>query len=418
MTQQFIEMPDVENDATLVYWLMTQAPHLARQILRVDPDALIKILDDLTTVDKSGKRELRPAFSNMPLVFRRIEVEPTAPPKPKSHLNDETQPPKSDDNPDITHHITRIVPAKTKRGGHFWQCLTAEGERVNAFQNNDLTRDTVQLFTIAGYDLPSAGEVHNWEQNPIRVRLEKNGKWNNLVFVEGRPANALAVIEETEPDQPLSKVRTEAIKQMRTMLDTPDLVVFDTETTGVGEDAEIVRFSAINGAGETLIDVMICPSEDGLKKLVEKDENGVSPADIHGLTPDILKTQPTFDEQHAHLAYMLEGKTLAAYNADYDTRLVRQDCARHGLESLIPDGTEVLDPMLVYAQYRGEWNALYGNWKYHKLSDALAHEGVEVLNAHDSVDDCRMTLSLMNHVAVKLTDADSQPEKQTGDIPF
>ncbi|EHZ0494767.1 3'-5' exonuclease, partial [Salmonella enterica] len=55
--------------------------------------------------------------------------------------------------------------------------------------------------------------------------------------------------------------------------------------------------------------------------------------------------------------------------------------------------------MKLYAEYRGEPGRFNG-YKWHKLVDAAAHEGVVVEDkAHRALADCKMTLGLVRALA-------------------
>jgi DNA polymerase-3 subunit epsilon len=58
--------------------------------------------------------------------------------------------------------------------------------------------------------------------------------------------------------------------------------------------------------------------------------------------------------------------------------------------------------MLAYGEYRGIWNDYFGNWKWHKLSDAAARVGYKLpagMKAHGALADCLMTLAVCKKIA-------------------
>ena len=65
----------------------------------------------------------------------------------------------------------------------------------------------------------------------------------------------------------------------------------------------------------------------------------------------------------------------------------------------------VLDPgrihcaMQAYAEFRGEWSAEKGQYRWQKLSAAAAQQGVTVTNAHRALGDCLMTLGVVRAMA-------------------
>ncbi len=90
------------------------------------------------------------------------------------------------------------------------------------------------------------------------------------------------------------------------------------------------------------------------------------------------------------------------YNADFDLRLIRQTYALNERPS---EGApwmlaaHSVCAMKLYAEYRGEPGRFNG-YKWHKLVDAAAHEGVVVEGkAHRALADCKMTLGLVRALA-------------------
>lgn len=94
-----------------------------------------------------------------------------------------------------------------------------------------------------------------------------------------------------------------------------ELVVFDTETTGLDGGAEIVEISCVNGRGEVLLDTLVRPA-------------GPIPTDataVHGIGCDDVLGKPAI----GHVMEQLEpvfaaAQVIASYNLSYDHRLLKQ----------------------------------------------------------------------------------------------
>lgn len=311
------------------------------------------------------------------------------------------------------HRIIRMERAATKNSSSpMWRCLTDSGEQVNVFKHSDRSKDTFYLFDEAGYGARmlgmQIGDVLEWTTHPIRVNMVKENGWWAVKNVPVRPI-------EVDPDEPAqvpdaTKARNDAIQWAADLMNNPFLV-FDTETTGVQDDDEIVRIAIVNNLEQVMMDQLIKPSQEGLTRLSQKDpKRGLSPQDIHGITAEMLKDAPDFALQYGKILDLLYPLPAVAYNADYDVRLLAQDCKRHS-KGIVWGQFEPQCAMKQYAAFAGEWNSFQGNWKWHKLEDACKREGLEVLDAHDPVNDCRMTLALIKHMA-------AATPGNSSDIPF
>ena len=188
-------------------------------------------------------------------------------------------------------------------------------------------------------------------------------------------------------------VREAVSRQARAWLEANALIL-DTETTGLGDDAEVVELAVIDCAGAVLLDTLVRPS-------------GPVPAEaaaIHGITDAMLADAPTWSEIHARFCDLVEGRQVVIYSREFDARLISQTARRYGLPA--PQGFDlVFDPgrihcaMLAYAGFRGEWSAEKGQYRWQKLSAAAAQQGVTVTNAHRALGDCLMTLGVVRAMA-------------------
>ena len=188
--------------------------------------------------------------------------------------------------------------------------------------------------------------------------------------------------------------RREAIsRQARAWLEANALIL-DTETTGLGDDAEVVELALVDCAGAVLLDTLVRPS-------------GPVPAEaaaIHGITDAMLAEAPTWSEVHDRFCDLVEGRQVVIYSREFDTRVITQTARRYGLPApqgfdLALDGSAVHCAMQAYAEFRGEWSAEKGQYRWQKLSAAAVQQGVTVTNAHRALGDCLMTLGVVRAMA-------------------
>ena len=107
-------------------------------------------------------------------------------------------------------------------------------------------------------------------------------------------------------------------------LDRPDVLIVDTETTGLGNRAEVIEVAAIDTTGAIRYEAMSLP--------VGRISAGA--ARVHGLSRRKLKAGGArpWPEVHAELAAVLSGAAVVfAWNAGFDRRLLSQTAERHGL---------------------------------------------------------------------------------------
>lgn len=182
-------------------------------------------------------------------------------------------------------------------------------------------------------------------------------------------------------------VRRIAIKEARELLSS-DFVVVDTETTGLGPDAEIVEISIIDASGTELFTSLVRPI------------NAIPPdvVAIHGITNQMVRHAPTWADVHDCVMHLFSNRKIAIYNAPYDLRMMRQCSDFAGCK--LPDlSRQAKCIMNIYSKYVGEWSTKHGNWRWHKLSQAAQACGVDSQGAHRALADCKMTLEVLRYVA-------------------
>lgn len=113
-----------------------------------------------------------------------------------------------------------------------------------------------------------------------------------------------------------------AIRFARAMLAPAAAVILDCETTDLyGAICEIAVIDACTG--KTLLDTLVNPGmpiEPGAQA-------------VHGLTDEQVTTDgvPTWPAVYKRLLRITKGRTILAYNADYDQNVIATDCARYGI---------------------------------------------------------------------------------------
>lgn len=96
---------------------------------------------------------------------------------------------------------------------------------------------------------------------------------------------------------------------------------------------------------------------------------------------------PPFPGIHPRLVEVLTGRTVVAYNADFDRAMLRAAYARHALRRPVPVRWQCA--MLEYAAYAGEWSDYREDYTFQPLPGG----------GHRSLDDCRAVLALLRRMA-------------------
>lgn len=176
------------------------------------------------------------------------------------------------------------------------------------------------------------------------------------------------------------------LQQLKAVYERQDFLVLDTETTGLHR-GEICQIALIDHKGVVLLDSLVNPVNP-----IPMDAQR-----IHGITDDMVKDAPNWREIESLLYQMLAGRELVVYNATYDRKMMHQSREAWGLPKI--EWTEVATwycAMLAYAEFRGDWNDYHGNYRWQKLTIAASQMGVDIVDAHAALGDCRLTLAVLN----------------------
>lgn len=179
---------------------------------------------------------------------------------------------------------------------------------------------------------------------------------------------------------------------------TNDVVILDTETTGTNDGLaldEPVSISVTNPYGGLIFHTLIKPTTP------ISDET----AAIHGITNAMVADAPSFVEVLPRLMAVIDGKTLAIWNASFDVRLLITAAHIH----------QVVMPRLTYRCVMTEYAKAFGHphekraddFKWWRLTAAYEHQfpmtddALKLLSgAHDATTDCVMTAQLMRLMEV------------------
>jgi hypothetical protein len=158
-----------------------------------------------------------------------------------------------------------------------------------------------------------------------------------------------------------------AIRWARAMREPGAAVILDTETTDL--DGYVVEVAVIDAAtGETLLDTLVNP------------HSPVNPEArwVHGISDDELAGAPDLAEVLSDLLRVTAGRTVLAYNADFDSAILAQHARRDRLDvSHLGDG--------------GSWACLMN-----RRSDwQMRHRWLPLGGGHRALGDCQTAYELL-----------------------
>ena len=182
------------------------------------------------------------------------------------------------------------------------------------------------------------------------------------------------------------------LNDLKEVLARDNYVILDTETTGLDADSEIVQIAVVDRDGTTLLNTLVKPTRP--------IPSGATA--IHGITNDMVASAPPFIDLVYTVSNAVHGRDLIIYNSNYDLQMLIQTFAAHGNQDAWEDFRERVNSatcaMLAYAEFYGDWNDYRQSYRWQRLSSACQQQRIKVVDAHNALGDCKMTLALIQHL--------------------
>lgn len=156
------------------------------------------------------------------------------------------------------------------------------------------------------------------------------------------------------------------------------ILILDTETTGVTATDEILQLSIINTQKETIVNEYYKPKKLTEWPMAER---------VHHISPADVADKPTITQAKKKIEKILNtASIIVGYNIQFDIRMLVQN----GIE--IPSDIRIIDIMKPFAKIYGEYNQLHKNYKWQKLETCARYYGYKEEGYHNSLADCYATL--------------------------
>lgn len=161
-------------------------------------------------------------------------------------------------------------------------------------------------------------------------------------------------------------------KHPNPLLSDQQIIILDTETTGVESDAEILQISMIDKYENVLFDGYFKPKfHNSWDKAME----------INHITPDFVKYKPQLEHYRLQLETLINNADMIiGFNIPFDLNMLRVN----GIDIPAPP-YKIGDPMVMYIDLFGERISLK------KMCEKFGYKG-ENDRLHNSLEDCKATL--------------------------
>lgn len=168
-------------------------------------------------------------------------------------------------------------------------------------------------------------------------------------------------------------------------MDLSNVIILDTETTGVYKHDQVCEISMVDGkTGLVLLDTLVKPSVKIGKIALE----------THGISEDMVKDAPTWGDIHHIVQRILTGTTAVAYNYTFDQRMMKQSAAAYDMRLKGVEWCCAMKWLHDYMKTKTDPNP-----KWPKLTEVAEQHGIEFQgNAHRALADVIMTRDVIRAI--------------------
>lgn len=177
-----------------------------------------------------------------------------------------------------------------------------------------------------------------------------------------------------------------------------ECLIIDTETTGLGSNAQIIELAIIDHLGKTIFDQRFKPTVDIEPRAEE----------IHGISMDDLLDKPSWPDKVEEIKKILLSKPVVIFNADFDLGMLASTTISFSLDADWIEKINYHCAMYLSAKAFGATNR-YGSIS---LATAAGHANVQWQgDAHNASADALATLEVLKFLSLKLFNIESSLSK-------
>lgn len=187
------------------------------------------------------------------------------------------------------------------------------------------------------------------------------------------------------------------IREEDKQLSNRNIIVLDTETTGLDKKAQVLQLSIIDGSGKTLFNEYVKPEGVANWELAQK---------VNHISPEMVANKKSLKAYEKEITAILnKADYIVGYNVAYDLRLLQQS----GIK--LPDNTisKSVDVMKAFSLLKPVY-VPFGNYDNYftslaKCSEYFKYKPDDNANFHNSLEDCKATLACFNGIRYNSTDS-------------
>jgi len=154
-------------------------------------------------------------------------------------------------------------------------------------------------------------------------------------------------------------------------------LILDTETTGLGEDDEIVEVAIVDALGGLEFSALVKPMDS----IPEAATN------VHGITDEMVAQARRWPEVLPIVREIVGSRPLLAYNSDFDSRMIVQTCQLY----------EVEESFRWYC-LMNDWMQYHGLRRWQRLENVCYEIGVEA-GGHRALGDAKAAREVLRWLA-------------------
>jgi DNA polymerase-3 subunit epsilon len=232
------------------------------------------------------------------------------------------------------------------------------------------------LFDAYRYRWKKEWRTDGWEPEECFVLYTPGGK-------QTTPKEALAEIALLQAHIPGHPATVWA----KELLSLPNVVTLDTETTGFGQDDEIIEIALWDIHQQRSYVTLVQCQQPTIPAGAEKK---------HHISKSMLQGAPTWPQIWPKLMSYLSKREIVIYNADFDVRMLQQTAQRYQLP--LP-ALHVHCLMKHYSAYVGQPSSHAEGYRFLSLAAACAHFQVENPSAHRALADAQASAEVLKKLA-------------------